>query len=262
MLNKNVWIPILILVLVVIGFGLFYRQKVATQAPVKVYKPVEVSKPATLKPPPPGETAESGHWHGDEWHAQPHDTHAPAQPQHGDVSEVKAEPSQVVEPTESTPIAPQTPPETAPIDLKALEGSMMARYKRFQEISETLPVGRSKRDVIVASGLVPSQEELRTMSDDELSSLRKASLEKADEIYDEMISNMGNGEYGEALRYEYSLRRAPADMVLAESERRYQTSFERLPPDQRFITIIPQVADELKKQLEERYERQQEESNR
>ena len=95
MLNKKIWIPILILVLVVIGLGLFYGRQVATQEPVKVYKPVDVSKPATPKPPPPGETAESGHWHGDEWHSQPHDTHAPAQPQHGDVSEVEAERTEV-----------------------------------------------------------------------------------------------------------------------------------------------------------------------
>ena len=26
------------------------------------------------KPPPPGESAESGHWHGDEWHSEPHET--------------------------------------------------------------------------------------------------------------------------------------------------------------------------------------------
>ena len=26
------------------------------------------------KPPPPGESAERGHWHGDEWHADPHET--------------------------------------------------------------------------------------------------------------------------------------------------------------------------------------------
>lgn len=29
------------------------------------------------KPPPPGETHESGHWHGDQWHAEPHETEAP-----------------------------------------------------------------------------------------------------------------------------------------------------------------------------------------
>lgn len=29
---------------------------------------------------PPGETADSGHWHGDVWHAEPTETHAPAPP--------------------------------------------------------------------------------------------------------------------------------------------------------------------------------------
>ena len=77
--QKRIWIPILSVLVIAMGCGLFYGQKVANQEPVKVYKPVDVSKPATPKPPPPGETAESGHWHGDEWHAEPHDAHAPAE---------------------------------------------------------------------------------------------------------------------------------------------------------------------------------------
>ena len=34
------------------------------------------------KPPPPGETAQGGHWHGDEWHAETHETNEtfPAKP--------------------------------------------------------------------------------------------------------------------------------------------------------------------------------------
>ena len=60
--------------LLVMGCGLYYGRKVTTQAPVKIYKPVEVEPPLLPKPPPPGETAESGHWHGDEWHVEPHET--------------------------------------------------------------------------------------------------------------------------------------------------------------------------------------------
>ncbi len=71
--------------LVVMGCGLFYGRKVAKQASVKVYKPVEVKRASEPKPPPPGETAESGHWHGDEWHSEPHETEVSgveSQPQH------------------------------------------------------------------------------------------------------------------------------------------------------------------------------------
>ena len=39
---------------------------------MNVSKPVEVKQSTTPKLPPPGETAESGHWHADEWHAEPH----------------------------------------------------------------------------------------------------------------------------------------------------------------------------------------------
>ena len=74
MFRKRVWIPILIVLLAVMGCGLFYNSRVSTQEPVKFYKRVEVETSATPKPLPPGETAESGHWHGDEWHAEPHET--------------------------------------------------------------------------------------------------------------------------------------------------------------------------------------------
>ncbi|RKU14893.1 hypothetical protein C6503_14490 [Candidatus Poribacteria bacterium] len=72
MFRKRVWIPILSVLVIVLGCGLFYGRKVAQREPIKVYNRVEVeTKP---KPPPPGETAESGHWHGDEWHSTPHET--------------------------------------------------------------------------------------------------------------------------------------------------------------------------------------------
>ena len=69
MFSKKVWIPILIILLAAIGCGLLYRQNGTEQAPIKAYKPAEVQQIAHQKPPPPGETAESGHWHGDVWHA-------------------------------------------------------------------------------------------------------------------------------------------------------------------------------------------------
>ena len=72
MLHKKFWIPILLVLIGVAIGGTFWGKHVASQDPVKTYKPVERSQPATPKPPPPGETAESGHWHGDEWHAEPH----------------------------------------------------------------------------------------------------------------------------------------------------------------------------------------------
>ncbi|MXV82522.1 hypothetical protein F4Z98_04035 [Candidatus Poribacteria bacterium] len=80
MLRKRVWIPILCVFVIAMGCGLFYGRKVANQEPVKVYKPASVEQPATPKPPPPGESYETGHWHGDEWHSEPHDTHAPVNP--------------------------------------------------------------------------------------------------------------------------------------------------------------------------------------
>ena len=80
--------------IVLMGCGLFYGRKVAKQEPVIIYKPVEVEK--RPKPPPPGETFETGHWHGDEWHKGSHDAHAPA--------------AETATPVDA-PIAPVTTPE-------------------------------------------------------------------------------------------------------------------------------------------------------
>ena len=75
MFRKNVWIPTLIVLLAVMGCGLFYGRRTVQQEPVNISKPIEVEQSTTPKPPPPGETAESGHWHGNEWHSEPHETH-------------------------------------------------------------------------------------------------------------------------------------------------------------------------------------------
>ena len=93
------------------GCGLFYSSRVGKQEPVQVYKPVEVKNPASPKPPPPGETAESGHWHGDEWHAEPHDTPSPEQPHASEeVAAVEAQASPPEQPTPPPAENTQTPP--------------------------------------------------------------------------------------------------------------------------------------------------------
>ena len=78
MFDKRIWIPVCLLLILVIG-GLFYLHHIAKQhqEPVKIYKAAEVETPAIApKPPPPGGTHETGHWHGDEWHAVAHDNNA------------------------------------------------------------------------------------------------------------------------------------------------------------------------------------------
>ena len=72
MFRKSTWIPILIVLLAVMGCGLFYSSRISKQMPLKFYKRVEFKTSETPKPPPSGETTESGHWHDDEWHAEPH----------------------------------------------------------------------------------------------------------------------------------------------------------------------------------------------
>lgn len=73
-IRKN-WLPLSMFLIAIVGVGLYYLQTRPPKPPIKIYKPVEVEKqPVAPKPPPPGESFETGHWHGDEWHATPHET--------------------------------------------------------------------------------------------------------------------------------------------------------------------------------------------
>ena len=77
LLSNNPIFGALVCVLVFVAGGLLYLNAVNRQPPkdpIIIYKPVEVEKKP--KPPPPGETFETGHWHGDEWHTGSHDAHA------------------------------------------------------------------------------------------------------------------------------------------------------------------------------------------
>ena len=92
--QKRFWIPIVSVLVIAVGCGLFYGRKVANQEPVKAYKPAVVEQPVAPKPPPPGESYETGHWHGDEWHAEPH---VPVEDSEAEVSEpaIPADPTEV-----------------------------------------------------------------------------------------------------------------------------------------------------------------------
>ncbi|MDE0424696.1 MAG: hypothetical protein OXN25_07505 [Candidatus Poribacteria bacterium] len=76
LLSQNRIFTALVLVLVFVASGLLYLNTVKRQADRDLQRTQE--RLNASKPPPPGETAESGHWHGDEWHTGSHETPAPA----------------------------------------------------------------------------------------------------------------------------------------------------------------------------------------
>lgn len=73
MLQKKIWIPICIVLIAVMSFGIYYGQMRANQQPVKVYKTTQSSLQPTRSttdiPAASPQTKESEHWHSDEWHA-------------------------------------------------------------------------------------------------------------------------------------------------------------------------------------------------
>lgn len=64
-------ITIIGIVVIAIVFGRDYFKDVETH-PLKRVSPGTAEPASTEKPPPPGETYDTGHWHGDVWHAEPH----------------------------------------------------------------------------------------------------------------------------------------------------------------------------------------------
>ena len=94
--QKRIWIPILSVLVIAMGCGLFYGHKVTNQEPVTTITPASVEQPAAPKPPPPGESYETGHWHGDEWHAN--DAHAPVE-----VATPEAQGGQIAHPVNAQP---------------------------------------------------------------------------------------------------------------------------------------------------------------
>ena len=75
MLAKKFWIPVLLVLIGVAIGGTFWGKHVGSQEPVRVItpvtpEPVDRSQPTQAETPP---AAEGGHWHGDEWHADPHE---------------------------------------------------------------------------------------------------------------------------------------------------------------------------------------------
>lgn len=76
MLVKKFWIPVvLVLIGVAIG-GTFWRQHIASQEPIKVYKSVELDRKAEpRKAAEPPDISEQEHFYADStWHADAHDT--------------------------------------------------------------------------------------------------------------------------------------------------------------------------------------------
>ena len=80
MFLRKYWIPLSVCLVVVVSVGLYLLATQPPPAPIKIYKPVEPLATPTQAPTtqtPVGEkTEQGGHWHGDEWHAEPHTTPA------------------------------------------------------------------------------------------------------------------------------------------------------------------------------------------
>ena len=166
LLSKNRVFMALVLVLVFVASGLLYLNTVNRQATRDIQRPQErVNAP---KPPPPGETYESGHWHGDVWHTESHET-----PSADAAATRLSQPSQrpdVFTPSEITvayqalrakyPKQTNNPPpfEDVPVDLHDFEATKTAYIDHFNfyvEHGGNIPeVFESSRDIRIANAIM------------------------------------------------------------------------------------------------------------
>ncbi|MXV84385.1 hypothetical protein F4X88_00825 [Candidatus Poribacteria bacterium] len=209
MLRKRFWIPIVCIFVIAMGCGLFYGRKVADQEPVKVYKPVDFQHPVAPKPPPPGESYETGHWHGDEWHSEPHEAHTPAA-----VSEVEAElPTPPAERTEVQSAPVVAPPIDAQIiEQAAQDGKVELFSERTQEYYEAVEKWQEWGDK--HSELTDEYSQVNHAFDDLLPTEEEAIRFENDENY----------------KRELGRNITEAAKKIAEVERKMQEHEEKRPP--------------------------------
>ena len=116
MFFRKYWLPLSVFIVGMSAVGIYVLQTQTPKEPIKIYKPVEVEKPKETEA-PVGDTSEGGHWHGDEWHADPHETHDPPA--------VSASKSYIPEGAAVTPDFPPVDPTQDPVE---------AAYKRLEYI--------------------------------------------------------------------------------------------------------------------------------
>ena len=72
MLRKKIYIPIGLCLVLLVAIGFLSLRSDVPDEPIVIYKAVEPLAKSTAEV-PVGETSQGGHWHGDEWHADPHE---------------------------------------------------------------------------------------------------------------------------------------------------------------------------------------------
>ena len=179
--QKRVWIPIVSVLVIAMGCGLFYGRKVANQAPVKIYEPVEVEQP---KVETPVEQTPQGHFHADgTFHEGTHEADAPpAVP----AVEYAAPPGAA-----TTPNFPPVDPTQDPVE---------AAYKRLEYIKNN-PYAwggvHSERATELIAELMPPQKSRDHAHGDEVHDFLVELIAQNDPRAGEVIiANMCDGSVG------------------------------------------------------------------
>ena len=176
--NRLLMCLLILLICAVAGFYLLQMQQ--PKAPIVISKPVEVEPPKETAP-PVGDTSQGGHYHGDEWHADPHETHDPPAVSTGQ--------SYIPEGAAVSPDFPPVDPNEDPIE---------AAYKRLEYIKNN-PYAwggvHSERATELIAVLMPPPEPVDHDDGDELSNLMYELIQQGDPRAAEAIAGLLSSTY-------------------------------------------------------------------
>ena len=217
MLQKKIWIPVL---LVLIGFaigGTFVGRHIASQEPVRVInvvtpEPVERSQPTQAETQP---AADGGHWHGDEWHADAHEpvVEAPA-PVEDYVDEELA--------AYEASLSHFTDEERATYD-RALQGEIARHHEKYPDCQDHEAVFEdADQNAKWWVGYKKWSEEW-----DESRAEWKKILTENDDFYDNFYLNMSADERKAFLKNMSDADRASLIEKLKDSEERLEVASQR-----------------------------------
>ena len=144
LLDNRIFIAAVCLLVFIAG-GLLYLQTVKRDAQRDVKRtqkrveqrdiPKTEGQTTPPKPPPPGETVESGHWHGDEWHTGRHDSPAEGQRiAQEPLADTKVQGAPVIAPTQEASPRTRTPQEIAEIQRQWREWREW--HDKWEELSD------------------------------------------------------------------------------------------------------------------------------
>ena len=187
MFIRKYWLPLSVFIVAICAVGFYLLATQPPKDPIVIYKAVEPEKPTIQAP--IGDTSQGGHWHGDQWHAEPH---APVEVSEAEVSADRQDAPDVL----AAPVVAEQ--ANTQIDAATLESAERRLkdpdiYKAWREWSKEARELSEKysqaSNEVIAVGPQTSEDVERYKNDPEWQRRCDEGFAKMGEIYGMMIAH-------------------------------------------------------------------------